>query len=111
MTPFNRGFTLLEVLIAVAILGLAVVTLIGLRNRAIALVEEAERLDRAVLVASSILNEKELTGTISNSTGRVDGYRWEMAVKDSSVAGMKEVRLTLWWGDEPLFEVVEYVER
>lgn len=49
-----RGLTLLEVLVAVAILGVAVVTLLGLQARNVRLVAETRDLTIAGLLASSL---------------------------------------------------------
>ena len=53
----QAGFTLLEVLVATALLGLAVVTLLGLHARNLALAADIERTTRATLLASRVLAE------------------------------------------------------
>jgi len=52
----QRGFTLLEVLVATAILGVAVVTLLGLHARSLGLVGEAENLTIAGTLAADVLS-------------------------------------------------------
>lgn len=52
---FERGFTLLEVLIATAILGVAVVTLLGLHGRNLSLSSDAETLTVAGTLAGDVL--------------------------------------------------------
>jgi prepilin-type N-terminal cleavage/methylation domain-containing protein len=51
----QRGFTLLEVLVATAILGVAVVTLLGLHARNLSLAAEAEDLTIAGTLAGDVL--------------------------------------------------------
>ncbi|MBI5504899.1 MAG: prepilin-type N-terminal cleavage/methylation domain-containing protein [Deltaproteobacteria bacterium] len=51
----QRGFTLLEVLIAVTILGVAIVSLLGLQARNIRLVSEAEDISVAGSLASELI--------------------------------------------------------
>ncbi|HXC52655.1 MAG TPA: prepilin-type N-terminal cleavage/methylation domain-containing protein [Candidatus Limnocylindrales bacterium] len=51
----QRGFTLLEVLVATAILGVAVVTLLGLHGRNLSLSAEAETLTVAGTLAGDVL--------------------------------------------------------
>jgi type II secretion system protein I len=51
----SRGFTLLEVLVATALLGLAVVTLLGLHARNLALLADVEERTEAMLLASAVM--------------------------------------------------------
>jgi len=53
----SDGFTLLEVVIAVAILALALVTLLQTQNSNIALVAESERVTTATLLAQRHMTE------------------------------------------------------
>ncbi len=112
MSPCSgrEGFTLLEVLISIAILGLALIALTGLRDRAITMVERAERLNRAVITATNLMTTLEMAPPRERKAGMEDGYRWEAVVKDGPLQGMKEIVLTLWWEEERLLEVVEYIE-
>lgn len=47
----DNGFTLLEVMIALAIVGIALVTLIGLETRTVQLAERQQRVTQATLLA------------------------------------------------------------
>jgi prepilin-type N-terminal cleavage/methylation domain-containing protein len=51
----SRGFTLLEVLVALTILGLAIVTLMQLSSQGLRLLRHADDYQRAVLVADRIV--------------------------------------------------------
>jgi general secretion pathway protein I len=66
-----RGFTLLEVLVAVAVLAVAVVTLLGLQARNLRLAAETRDLTVAGLLASSLAAEAK-TGTFP-ATGATEG--------------------------------------
>jgi prepilin-type N-terminal cleavage/methylation domain-containing protein len=66
-----RGFTLLEVLVAVAVLGVALVTLLGLQARNVRLAAESRDLTLAALLASS-LAAKTKAGPFPES-GEIDG--------------------------------------
>ncbi len=54
-----RGFTLLEILVAVAILGVALVSLVGLHARNIRLLAESQQTTLAALLASRLAAEAQ----------------------------------------------------
>ena len=54
-----RGFTLLEILVAVAILGVALISLLGLHARNLRLLAESQRTTLAALVASRLAAEAQ----------------------------------------------------
>jgi len=61
----SRGFTLLEVMVAVAILGMVLVTLLGVKNRSTQDVMLAERITTATLLA-----KREMTEMLQNKASR-----------------------------------------
>ena len=65
------GFTLLEVLLAIALLAMALPILLGLRNFDLELQERASELTAATLLAQEKLLETEISGqyAIGESTG------------------------------------------
>ena len=60
MTRRRAGFTLLEVLVAVAVLGLGLVSLLGLHVRNLALLERDQRITDATLLARALMTEVEV---------------------------------------------------
>ncbi len=75
----RRGFTLLEVLVALAILGLAVVTVIQLFGQGLRLLKVAGNYQQAVLLADQKVREVEtlLEGIESGEEGV---FQWERRV-------------------------------
>ena len=56
-TPHSKGFTLLEVMVAVAILAIVLVSLMGLQNRSMQDVALAERITVATLLAKRVMTD------------------------------------------------------
>jgi general secretion pathway protein I len=106
----RAGFTLLEVLVAVAVLGLALVSLLGLHVRNLALVERDQRITEATLLARGLMTEAEVepfpdVGLTSGDfeeryPGRFPGLRWEREVAPTPVPDVHEVRVRVSRGDE-----------
>lgn len=72
----RRGFTLLEVLVAMAILGLAVVTLIQLASQGLRLVKASGDHQEAVRLADRLAREVA-SPSEGVETGREGVYAWE----------------------------------
>ena len=75
----NRGFTLLEVLVALAILGLAIVTLMQLSSQGLRLLRLSDDYQQAVLVADRIARSTDALreGVVGGREGR---FLWERRV-------------------------------
>ncbi len=59
--PHSRGFTLLEVMVAVAILAMVLVSLLGLKNRSTQDVMLSEHITTATLLAKRLMTETLVT--------------------------------------------------
>ncbi len=75
----RRGFTLLEVLVALAILGLAVVTVIQLFGQGLRLLKVAGDYQQAVLLADQKVREVE-TVREGIESGEEGVFQWERRV-------------------------------
>jgi general secretion pathway protein I len=75
----EAGFTLLEVLVALAILGLAVVTLIELSSQSLRLVKTSGDYQQAVLIADRIARETQPTDE-GVETGQDGSFQWERRI-------------------------------
>jgi general secretion pathway protein I len=112
----QAGFTLLEVMIALAIVSVALVALLALGNRTVATNDRLQKLTQATLLAQSKLTELE-TGAIDLSTGLSDSqggfeapyndYTWRTRFLPTPVDGVQEVQVTVIWGAENRNESVE----
>jgi general secretion pathway protein I len=109
----SAGFTLLEVLVAVAVLGLALISLLGLHVRNLALLERDQRMSEATMLARQIMTEAEMEGfpEVGREEGTFEDWypdrypelRWERDVGEVSAAipGLREVRVRVYRDDAP----------
>lgn len=127
----ESGFTLLEVMFAVAILAIALPVLLGLRNQDIDLHVRARAIMTATLLAKEKLLEAELTpvlpigeisgefttappgAPISSVAGdRAPGFRWKRIIAPTPLDAVREVRIQVLWprgATEDMVEVSSYV--
>jgi len=125
------GFTLLEVLIAVAILALALPILLGLRNWDLHLHSKANDITTATLLAQEKLVEAELSPVfplgetigdfrnpplgyqaVGDIADRADKYRWKRIVSTTPLQAVREVKIQVLWQDgasDEQLEVSTYV--
>jgi len=127
----ERGFTLMEVLIALSILALALPILLGLRNFDLDLHARAKELTTATILAQEKLAETELgavlpvgetrgeflptpLGSLPTAaiTNRPANYRWKRIVSPTPLQMVREVKIQVLWprgATEEMVEVSTYV--
>lgn len=97
-SPFKkssqRGFTLLEVMIAIAVIAIALTTLLGLQTKSISLAYEAKFLTTASLLAKGKMADIELLPLAELQSDSGDfgddfpGYGWDAQINDFSIANL-----------------------
>lgn len=120
----SRGFTLLEVLVAVAVLGLALVSLLALHVRNLDLIARDARVTEATLLARDRMAEiaAEPFPDLGVTEGdfeleypdRYPGLRWETEVLPAPVPNIREVRVRVFRGEKESGDdvsLVYYVRR
>lgn len=114
----QQGFTLLEVMVALAILAVALVTILSLQAASIDLGNEATVITKATLLA-----QERMTGLISQERlrpGQDEGelkenippFGWKTTVEDTDREGMQKVTLVVTWQEGSKtrdLELVTYV--
>ena len=107
----SRGFTLLEVMIAVALIAIALTALLGSQSQSVSFANSAKFETMAALLAQGKMSELVLQGTESLYSSSGDfgpdypGYAWESMVSEVSIPGeeavsdyLKQIDLTVTWG-------------
>lgn len=112
----EAAFTLLEVMIALAIVGIALVALLSLNTRSIQVHSRLQKITQATLLAQEKMSETEvLAETKSLAFSADDGvceppfsdYRWQLSFDDTPIASVKMVTVKVLWGEEEKNELVE----
>ena len=103
------GFTLLEVLVALAVLAVALVSLLGLQNRNLLLSVQAERLSTATLLVREMMTRTQLEGPDAARMtsgdfsefhpGQYPEFRWYRTVQPAPLEGLWELRVGVTWGE------------
>lgn len=111
------GFTLLEVMIAVAVLAIALTSLLGSQSASVGLATETRFHVQAPLLARKQLAELVAGGELISSEGEVGeefpGFHWELQAEEVSFEEseiLQKLDTKLWhltmiirWEDNPLF--------
>lgn len=122
----ERGFTLLEVVMAMALLAVALPVLLGLRNRDVELLKYADNMTTATLLAQEKLFETELLGfpptgeqtgdfqnlppgSLASASVKERGrdFRWTRTVVATPLDVVREVRIRIAWLRGRVEETVE----
>jgi len=101
----QAGFTLLEVMIALAIVAIAFVGLLGLESRTLEASARQQMLSRATMLAVQRLSEIEAAPTqgVLETKGAFeapfDDFRWQLELIDTPLPQIRRIDLTVLWGE------------
>lgn len=113
----QQAFTLLEIMVALAIVGIAMVALLSLGNRSIGVHDHLQRMTQATLLAQQKMAESELeaqrsgvsqmTGSSGAFSAPFSDYQWRIAIVNTPLPAVQMVTVTVLWGDEQRNEGVD----
>ncbi|HTP05432.1 MAG TPA: prepilin-type N-terminal cleavage/methylation domain-containing protein [Nitrospirota bacterium] len=117
MNRTQWGFTLLEVMVAVAILAMVLVTLMGVKNGSTRDVMLADHITTATLLAKRMMTQTLLTGTLGPSEDEGEfpedefkDYTWKKTISLTPLeVKLLEVRVAVLWKEGERQEMVELV--
>jgi general secretion pathway protein I len=103
----QRGLTLLELLVALVIMGFSLGMLYQATGGAVRNVEDTELHQRASLIAQGLLNSRDSVPEAGwSESGRADGFAWQVSsaayatqASGPSVPALQQVRIVVGWAD------------
>jgi|SRR5579875_1102119 general secretion pathway protein I len=118
----ERGFTLIEVMLSMAVVAIALVALLGLQHQTLQSIIRANQLSTAAALAQEVMTEAELQGfpplgdTSGNfettHPGKYHNFRWERDVERSAVfPDIRTVHVRIYFGNHfgRRFDVTELI--
>lgn len=120
-TQCADGFTLLEVMVALAIVAIALVTLLGLSNRTVLVHERIQKLTRATLLAQQLMTEQEVQNAGFGVTGEEQegvfeepfaDFSWRITYENTMIPQVRQIHVQVSWGraqDNEQVELISFV--
>lgn len=108
------GFTLIEIMIALAVLAISLTVLLGLRNRDIALSSYTGHITEATLLARQLVSEISFAGFPDVGEREGDfgeehpGYKWKQEVKATPYEVVRELNVDVLWREGGHNETVHF---
>jgi len=113
----GSGFTLLEVMIAIAIIAITLVAVFGSQSQSLSLANEAKFSTTAALLAQSkmaeieVVNPEDLASDSGDFGEKFPNYHWNLTVRDISFVGadealdyLKQIDLDLFYGEQSQYQ-------
>ena len=113
--PQSRGFTLLEVMVAVSIMAMVLVTLMGLKNRSMQDVALDEHITTATMLANGMMLDtikSEEEGEYTSGENFIE-YTWKRTISKIPLPNgsfITEIRIATLWKEGTRPELVELVD-
>lgn len=111
--PSKKGFTLIEIMVALSVLSISLVVLLGLRNRGISLAEKSRHIIEATLLARQKVTEISSKGFASLGEEKGDfgeenpQYTWRQTVIQTPFQKVRELLVQIIWKENNREETVD----
>ena len=98
----KRGFSIIEVIVAMTILGVSMMAIFGAMKMASRGAYHARMQTKAVLLAESLLADARLTSNSSYATseGTNDRFTWEVRIGPTPVEGLGVIKVAISWTEQ-----------
>jgi len=93
----NRGFTMAEVIVAIAIMSTSLLAIFGTARSCSMAADRNRKLSQAVLIAETLLNEQMLDEGIAyqSSQGSSDKYDWEIKILETDIENLAKIEIAV----------------
>ena len=100
----EKGFTFLEIMIALAILSVALIAALRAQSQSLSIATESVRNTNISFLVRQKMSDIELAGynEVAESEGMFEKnpeYRWKVEVKETPFEELKDIILTISWQD------------
>jgi prepilin-type N-terminal cleavage/methylation domain-containing protein len=102
MTRHKLGFTLTEVVVAMALLGFSLMATFAVLNRCAGLSYHAKRMSQAMLIAERILNQIRLGDrrTFLVTEGEETPFMWQSVIRSTEFDNLGAVSVIVSWKEQ-----------
>lgn len=116
----NSGFTLLEVMVALALIGIALVAILRSLAMSVDVSNESKNISIATLLAKGKMAELESLGfpDVEEASGdfgeESPGFRWERSVSETGVEDLRKIVVRIIWqgnGNDKKVELVTLISK
>ncbi len=112
MAKGERGFTVLEIMICLAILSGVIVTMLGSLNYHLGLVSYNKELVTASVLAREKAQETALLGIPKLRSGTfsepMEGFSWKITAEETDFKGVKRLGINISWGVDNVVSFMSY---
>ena len=108
----DRGFSLLEVMVALVVIATALIALLALQNRSLLMHGRVKHVTQATLLGREVMNTRIASGEVTAQPAEkafaepFELYRWRLEREQTPLPGVYKVSVTVLWGEEQSNEAV-----
>lgn len=105
-TSEEKGFSLLEVMVALAVVAIALVALLALQNRSLLMHGRVKHLTQATLLGREVMNLRIAQGDVPQQAEQeqfpepFELYRWRLEREVTPLPGVYKISVTVSWGEQ-----------
>ena len=98
----HRGFTMAEVIVAIAIMSTSLLAIFSTVRSCSMAADRNRKLTQSVLIAETLLNEQMLNEQIAyqSTQGQTDKYNWQIQIMQTDIENLAKIEITVAFGQQ-----------